>query len=907
MHPRVLVVVLCTMLTGMAVPARAVGTVARGWETERTTSPLAPGLVLTEFERFGPRGWVRGNVLSADLSQPALQPEYLHPPVVAEREPLSRQVARQHAVAGVNGDFFDIKATGAPLGVGVDRGQLLNAPARGHNETAVIGGGTARLVRLFLAAALTREDGSRIPVSDLNEPEVAPGGIALYTPAWGAASRKSAVAAGEPVVEVEVVDGVVRRVSDAPAEGAAAGNAVRLLGTGAGAQALRALRLGERVDVRFRPKVADPPRAAISGDQVLLRDGVVQPVDARKLEPRTAVGFSASGERMWLVTVDGRQPGSRGMSKRELGALLKSFGASTALNLDGGGSSTLLARSPGEPAAELRNHPSSHGEERPVPNGLGFSTEPGSGRLRGIRVRPEGTAPGADRVFSGLTRRMRAFGHDEVGSPVPFQPLWTVEGSGRVQGGVLQAGEPGASQVSAESGAVHGRAHLRVLGPLAHLDSGGVRLPGRGAAGTLRVSGQDGQGFRTWVEPSDVRLSYDPRIVRVRPAEDHFEVTALSDGPAVVTAEVGDRTVHLPVSVGPRNPVVPADPLPRDSSVVTDGTLPPRAGANRVAVLSGAGVDPGKSRGARLARARRALRDARRAHPDVVVVDGNFVARGTSGDVALARRLIRSELGGVRWLYAPGRGEANNPRGLRAFRAAFGSPHRVVDVRGTRFVLLDASRPTLRGSDFDQFRMLRESLRTAAAKPAVKSVAVFVGARSADPEETALLDRWFADFEQRTGKPVVEVEGDAGGPRAAKVDGVQHESNGNVTGSAAGGFTGTSLLSINSRGAPIRWETRPFVDRLQLNVPARVRVGQGRPAGAVLGQDGRVVPVTYPVSADWSGSPGVHIGDPAGAKPWQVAAFDPGAGRLVGLRPGSGELRVAVNGVRRSIRFSVGS
>lgn len=910
MRSRALVVVLCALLTGITLPGRSGAAsedpAGQGIETEHTDRPLAPGLGLTEFERLGPRGWVRGDALTADLSQPRLKPEYLHPMVIADRIPLSEQALRQHAIAGVNGDFFDIDATGAPLGLGISKGRLLNAPHPGHNQTVAIGDGMARLVRMFLAATLTRADGSKIRVSDLNSPDVAPGGIGLYTSAWGGVSRKSVVPAGQPTAEVEVVDGVVRRVSDAPAEGPVAGNAVRLLGTAAGADMLRSLHIGEHVDVRFRPRQREPAQAAISGDQVLLRHGVVQPVDAKELEPRTAVGFSADGKRMWLVTVDGRQPGSRGMSKRELGGLLKSFGAETALNLDGGGSSTLLAREPGEQAAGVRNHPSG-GKQRPVPNGLGFTTAAGSGQLRAIRVQVDG------RVFSGLSRRIRSIGHDEIGSPVPARPWWTVRGSGRVVNDLFHAGDPGASTLDAHSGEVSGQAPIQVLGPLAHLDNGPVQLPGSGATGGFQVSGQDSAGFRTWVEPSDVSLSYDPRLVRIRPRGDHFEVTALSPRPAVVTARVGGQVTYLPVNVGGATAAVPPGSELRDSSVVQDGTLTARARTNRVAVVRGAEIEADQPKGVRLHRARRALRDVRRAHPNMVVIDGDFVARGTSGDIALARRLIRSELGThVRWSYVPGEGEANNPRGLRAFRAAFGPVNRVVDSRGTRYVMVDSSRGTLRASDFNQVKRLQDTLRRAAADPAVTSVAVFAHARSADPKESELLDRWFTHFEQVSGKPLVDVSGNDEGFRSEKVDGVQHEVAGDVAGdprgaAARGGFTGTSLLRIAPRNhdVPIRWETRPFVDRLHLDVPDQVHIGQVVPAAASLGQDRRNVPVTYPVSADWSGSPAVHVGDPGGAKPCQIAAFDPRTGRLTGLRPGSGELSVVVNGVKRGVRFSV--
>ncbi|WP_174531196.1 hypothetical protein, partial [Micromonospora maritima] len=62
---------------------------------------------------------------------------------------------------------------------------------------------------------------------------------------------------------------------------------------------------------------------------------------------------------------------------------------------------------------------------------------------------------------------------------------------------------------------------------------------------------------------------------------------------------------------------------------------------------------------------------------------------------------------------------------------------------------------------------------------------------------------------------------------------------------------------------------------------------------------GREVPVAAPVSADWSGSPNLHIGGAAGVRPWHVARFDPATGQLTALRPGARVLlAVTVNGVR---------
>lgn len=60
--------------------------------------------------------------------------------------------------------------------------------------------------------------------------------------------------------------------------------------------------------------------------------------------PRSAVGLSGEGGTLYILAVDGRRPGSAGVTEAELGLLLKRLGASEGLNLDGGGSTAMALR-----------------------------------------------------------------------------------------------------------------------------------------------------------------------------------------------------------------------------------------------------------------------------------------------------------------------------------------------------------------------------------------------------------------------------------------------------------------------------------------------------------------------------------------------------------------------------------
>ncbi|MEQ0560857.1 phosphodiester glycosidase family protein [Amycolatopsis sp. NEAU-NG30] len=536
-------------------PAFAAADPGDGLVTASATTAVAPGLNLTQFDRFDPAGWIRGDTLTVDLGSTVLRPAYLSPGTVSARTPLSQQLARAGAVAGVNGDFFDISATGAPIGVGIDRGQLQTAPAAGHNLTASItADGRARLASIFLDATVTLPGGT-VKATNFNSPVLGPDAIGVYTPLWGASARRTSVAGAQRVVEVELRDGVVTQVRPAPADGPIAAGTTLLLAREAGADALAALKPGDAVGVTYAPRTdAGKIAVAVGGNEVLVRDGVVQPVDNVAMHPRTAVGFSADGRRMWLATVDGRQADSRGMTELELARHLKSLGADDAINLDGGGSSTLLARNEGEAAPSVRNSPSDGGE-RLVPNGIGFTTVPGSGRLTGFAPAPVVADGDATRVLTGLTRHLAAGGHDETGAAVAAEPRWSTSDPRRatVTRGVVTGHGAGGVDVLARAGRATGKTTLSVLGKPVRLGTSTeqVALSGAGATGTFKVFGYDADGYGTWLEPDDVKLDYDHSVVRVEPSGDGFAVTALTaSGATAITASAAGLTTHLAASAG---------------------------------------------------------------------------------------------------------------------------------------------------------------------------------------------------------------------------------------------------------------------------------------------------------------------------------------------------------------------
>lgn len=132
-----------------------------------------------------------------------------------------------------------------------------------------------------------------------------------------------------------------------------------------------------RLETGSEPVDADA-REMVGGSQIIVRNGQAVGFTnafATARHPRTAVGIDASGTQLTLLVVDGRQPElSIGMTLAEVSAEMVRLGCAAAINLDGGGSTTLVCRDPKTGRLEVMNSPSDT-KERSVADVLGVTVK----------------------------------------------------------------------------------------------------------------------------------------------------------------------------------------------------------------------------------------------------------------------------------------------------------------------------------------------------------------------------------------------------------------------------------------------------------------------------------------------------------------------------------------------------
>ncbi len=328
---------------------------------------IASGVRYRRFEQTDRRGRYRVHVLSVDPSVKGVRLDYASLAKVPRRGPLTRLLRRDDAVAGVNGGFFDIYDTGAPLGVGRDRehGFLHAAKYTWKNAFTTSTNGGLRIGPVTMQAGIVEHP--EIEITNVNSPRVREGKVGLYTRDWGTTSGYSITDGQKRHVRVvQVKDGRVVARSTTLNSGEPITGSV-LVGRGPGADQLADLPVGSQATVTAR--IPDHYAFAISGESVLLKDGRVKVRDDVYLHPRTAVGIDRDSGRVLLVAVDGRQDFSRGLTLVELAKLMRRLGAEAALNFDGGGSTTMAGLARDQETMRVLNSPSD-GSQRSIADGV---------------------------------------------------------------------------------------------------------------------------------------------------------------------------------------------------------------------------------------------------------------------------------------------------------------------------------------------------------------------------------------------------------------------------------------------------------------------------------------------------------------------------------------------------------
>ena len=327
------------------------------------------------------------------------------------------------SVGAINGDFFDL-ATGAPNNIQVENGEVLrnertDYPTVGFNLNKQVSiSKPAVSGKVFLSDSSLEMNGINIARGTNS--------LIFYNQYYGASTGTTNTGFEAIVNPIDrwfandtifcVVDTIIpsekiRPIPDGSMVVSASGAVANYLSSH--------LLAGDTVKIFLNvlPSVSKL-KEMMGGHPIIVKDGATASMDPNdpfvfNRHPRTAVGINIDTTKVFLVTVDGRQASSLGMNLYELSDLMLQFGVYQGINLDGGGSTTMVIRN------EVVNSPSDPSGERPVSNALLVVSKAPLDTLSLLTISPK-----SSKVFIGKQLQINAAGMDRYFNPINLNPAF---------------------------------------------------------------------------------------------------------------------------------------------------------------------------------------------------------------------------------------------------------------------------------------------------------------------------------------------------------------------------------------------------------------------------------------------------------------------------------------------------
>ncbi len=434
---------------------------------------ISSGVTLYNYEVFNEKGWNNINILEVSIKDNNTKLGLLTPDTGLNKFQTVLQMAnKNNIIAAINGDFFAGNSkNGNTIGFSVSEGELFTSTYY-ENKTKntfasfVLDEDENVWIDYFtneIEFKKTRGNES-IDISEINKIPLNFDKPLVYTKKWG--EKLEPIVSELPLTIIVVEEDKIEEVTSESKEIEIPEDGFVVVGYGVSAEYLKNnFEKRDRVKLEIEMDLdIDEIKMAVSGGALLVEKGEIPSTfsaNVSGVNPRTAIGISKDEKTVYLITVDGRQAQSMGMTQTELAEFLQSKNIYNAMNLDGGGSTTMVARKLGKELISPINLPSG-GTLRLVTNAIGVYNTTNTSSLNGIKLETE------ENVFVGLKKKITVLGYDKYFNPVSIDLndiKWSYEGVPiEVNKDVITAGsEAGTANITASIGKVKGTISIDVL------------------------------------------------------------------------------------------------------------------------------------------------------------------------------------------------------------------------------------------------------------------------------------------------------------------------------------------------------------------------------------------------------------------------------------------------------------
>ncbi|QQY79164.1 uncharacterized protein DUF2233 [Keratinibaculum paraultunense] len=550
----VFLLLLCTIIS-LATPSITADAAKMPYVIHETVESqyLGSGIKYENIKKFTSKGWWNINVVRVDLTDEYAEVKGLmNDKGLSNTTTVSNMVNQKKAVAGVNGDFFNFSPMPHPMGTFIEDGEVISSPielAYALPTFYIDKDKKADITFFDRRMSLTNVNTGKNVLINLINKAADMKMVTLLNKHWGYKSFGNRY--NKDTVELVVIDDIIKeiRIGQPPIDIPKDGYIITVSGDRK-EPLLENFNVGDEVklDIKTTPNLENI-KFAIGGGSIILKDGKItnSNINIKGDHPRTGIGITEDGKELLIATIDGRHTLFKGVSQEIFAQILKDLGAYNAINLDGGGSTTMAVKPIDEQVAKVVNKPSD-GAERRVPNGVGVFSNAPKGELSYIKVVTDD-----DKMFLNTSRRFSIKGYDQYHNPIEVnqaEAQYSFEGiEGEMEGNVLKARSKGKATVTANYNGLTASIDIKVLDEVKSftpsIDKFNITTNSQRNLGSL--SGIDKNGFKAKIYPEDVEWTVTNDIGYVKNGV-FYSGEKLGSG--AVTGRIGQGVNNILISVG---------------------------------------------------------------------------------------------------------------------------------------------------------------------------------------------------------------------------------------------------------------------------------------------------------------------------------------------------------------------
>ena len=519
-------------------------------------------------------GFVTVNIAKADLNDKNIDLTFLKDEKNIKTLYNTKTLTdKMGATVGINGDFFATNSArneASSIGVEIKDGNLLSGYALSSTQMGVgarLNDGSFFFDYIDTLTTITAPNGEGDVIKAYNKFDSL-SGICMYDRNWGNLSIGSTGNLEEMVVE----DGIVTAINHDMGQ-------VEIPENGYILAYLKDLnsfipdnfQIGDKVaiDRVINPDIESDIDFALGGGTILVTEGQKAKIThtAGLREPRAAWGVDKEGRYAYLVTVDGRTKASIGVTLDEFSEILIDIGLYNAINLDGGGSATLVAKKQGDENTSVINTPSDS-SLRGVINGVGITSTHKKGKISQIKLVPQ-----RDMVFVNTSVALNITAMDKNYNGAEYEKdkvtFSVPKDCGYIEDFVFYPSKSGKVTISAEYNGIKTSQTITILDMPHSLElASKERKMKSGEKYLVSLKGYDKLGYSAPIDLNYAGVNVSDDIISF----DNNTIIADKKGSTVVTFSFGDVSASMIIRIDgdTEKKTLPSDTSKKDEKNTTE-------------------------------------------------------------------------------------------------------------------------------------------------------------------------------------------------------------------------------------------------------------------------------------------------------------------------------------------------